>query len=108
MQSKMNYKVFDFNNVIHEKNRLLILTLLLKCEKMSFSELKENLNLTDGNLVSHLKVLEDNKIIEIEKRFVGRKPKTFYKLTKDGKEKFLNYLNDLKNFLIFVGGIYDR
>jgi len=102
LQSKMNDKVFDFDDVIHEKTRLMILALLLKEEELSFSDLKEALNLTDGNLTSHLRILEMNEIIDVKKTFIGRRPKTFYKLTKEGKERFINYLNNVKDFLNFL------
>ncbi len=98
----MNDKVFNFDEVIHEKTRLMILGFLLKEGELSFSDLKELLNLTDGNLTSHLKTLEINGIIEVKKTFIGRRPKTFYKLTKEGKERFINYLNNVKDFLNFL------
>lgn len=98
----MNDKVFEFDDVIHEKTRLLILSFLLKEGELSFSDLKETLNLTDGNLTSHLKILETNGIIDVKKIFIGRRPKTFYKLTKEGKERFINYLNNVKDFLNFL------
>ncbi|MGB9749288.1 MAG: winged helix-turn-helix domain-containing protein [Caldisericia bacterium] len=98
----MNDKVFKFDDVIHKKTRLMILGLLLKEDELSFSDLKEALNLTDGNLTSHLKILEINGIIDVKKTFIGRRPKTFYKLTKEGKERFINYLNNVKDFLNFL------
>ena len=98
----MRYKVNELDNVIHEKSRLLILTLLLKEGKLSFSELKERLNLTDGNLVSHLRILEDNELINVEKKFVKRKPKTFYSLSKKGRKKFMDYLEKLRILLIDI------
>ncbi|MCX8095163.1 MAG: transcriptional regulator [Caldisericia bacterium] len=95
----MNDKVFEFDDVIHEKTRLMILGLLLKEGEMSFTDLKESLNLTDGNLTSHLRILESNGVIEVRKTFVGRRPKTFYKFTKEGKERFIKYLDNIENFL---------
>ncbi|MCD6168860.1 MAG: transcriptional regulator [Caldisericia bacterium] len=93
----MRYKVNELDNVIHERSRLLILTLLLKEGKLSFSELKERLNLTDGNLISHLRILEDNELINVEKKFVKRKPKTFYSLSEKGRKKFMDYLEKIKD-----------
>ncbi|MBC7194288.1 MAG: transcriptional regulator [Caldisericia bacterium] len=95
----MENKVFDFDEVIHEKTRLMILSFLLKEEELSYTDLKNMLNLTDGNLTSHLRVLENNGIVEFRKTFFGRKPKTFYKLTNYGKERFINYLNNIEKFL---------
>ncbi len=94
MKNKVN-----LNDVIHEKNRLLILSLMLKEGELSFGDLKEFTGMTDGNLASHLRILEENKIIEVKKSFLRRKPRTTYKLTSLGKEKFINYLETLKKFL---------
>lgn len=98
LQSTMKNKV-NLNDVIHEKNRLLILSLMLKEGELSFGDLKEFTGMTDGNLASHLRILEENKIIEVKKSFLRRKPRTTYKLTSLGKEKFINYLETLKKFL---------
>ncbi len=97
----MHGKVF-FDDVIHEKSRFLILGFLLKENELSFNELKELTGLTEGNLASHLRMLEDNKIIEVKKDFAGRRPKTTYKFTPSGKKKFIAYLEMLKEFLIEI------
>jgi DNA-binding HxlR family transcriptional regulator len=68
-------------------------------DEVDFSYLKEKLNLTDGNLASHLRVLEQNKIIISKKLFIKRKPKTYYKLTNEGKKSFLEYLENLEKIL---------
>lgn len=85
--------------LFHERTRLGILTILLLEEEVDFSYLKEKLNLTDGNLASHLKVLEQANIIVSKKTFVNRKPKTFYRFTEEGKRKFLEYIDNLKRLL---------
>lgn len=95
----MNDKVFEFDEIIHEKTRLMILGLLLRENELSFTDLKEALNLTDGNLTSHLRTLELNGVIEVKKIFIGRRPKTFYKFTKEGKERFIKYLETVEKFL---------
>ncbi|MEO0160533.1 MAG: transcriptional regulator [candidate division WOR-3 bacterium] len=93
----MNFE--KLNPIFHDKVRLGILSILLVEEEVDFSYLKEKLNLTDGNLASHLKVLEQNKIIISKKVFVQRKPKTYYQLTEEGKRSFLEYLENLKQIL---------
>lgn len=93
----MKHKV-NLDDVIHEKNRLLILSFLLKADELSFNDLKELTGLTDGNLVSHLKILEEHKIIEVKKSFLGRKPRTTYKFTALGRKRFSDYLEALKDF----------
>lgn len=99
IQSNMKDKVFEFDEILHEKTRLMILGLILREEELSFTDLKEALNLTDGNLTSHLRTLELNGVIEVRKIFIGRKPKTFYKFTKEGKERFIKYLETVERFL---------
>lgn len=85
--------------LFHEKTRLGILTILLLEEDVDFSYLKEKLNLTDGNLASHLKVLEQANVIVSRKTFINKKPKTFYRFTEEGKKRFLEYINNLKKLL---------
>lgn len=85
--------------IIHERVRLGILGLLIHVKELTFSELKEALKLSDGNLASHLRTLEENGIIEVRKTFVGRKPKTFYCLTQQGKKRFLEYLDAITRIL---------
>lgn len=68
-------------------------------EKLDFNSLKEFLDLTDGNLASHIKALEKEEFIEVEKKFIGRKPKTNYKITKIGLIEFKKHLNALENLI---------
>ncbi len=93
----MKFKELD--PIIHERIRLYIMVYLLQNEESDFNSLKEFTKTTEGNLASHLKVLEENKYIEIRKTFIGRRPKTFYKLTKKGKEKLSEYLENIKNII---------
>jgi DNA-binding PadR family transcriptional regulator len=65
-------------------------------EKFDFNSLKEFLEVTDGNLASHLKALEKEKFIDVEKSFVGRKPNTSYFMTAAGKKAFDDHLNALE------------
>jgi DNA-binding HxlR family transcriptional regulator len=65
----------------------------------SFSQLLEMTNATNGNLSSHLKTLEDGGYIVVDKFFEGRRPKSIYSLTPLGLEAFLNYIDELSNFV---------
>ncbi len=85
--------------VIHNRVRLGILVILLKRGKTDFSTLKEELGLTDGNLASHLRVLEREGIVRYEKTFKGRKPVTYYDLTEEGRRRLTDYLATLKRIL---------
>ena len=76
--------------------RLGIMSLLVVNEQVEFKYLKEMLELTDGNLASHIKALEKEKYIEVHKKFVARKPKTSYQITPQGKKAFEAHLNALE------------
>jgi DNA-binding MarR family transcriptional regulator len=79
--------------------RLGIMSVLAVNDKLDFNSLKEYLDLTDGNLASHIKALEKEEFIEVEKSFVGKKPNTRYFITKSGKIAFDNHLNALEIFI---------
>ena len=68
-------------------------------DKIDFSSLKEFLHVTDGNLASHLKALEKEDFIGVEKSFVDRKPNTKYFLTKEGKKAFNDHLKALEKLI---------
>lgn len=68
-------------------------------DTLDFNSLKEYLDLTDGNLASHLKGLEKEEFISIEKSFVGRKPNTKYFMTKAGKKAFEDHLSALEKLI---------
>jgi len=87
--------------IFHEPNRLSIMSVLCNAiEGATFNQLKEECELTDGNLSSHLKMLEEACIIYIEKTFVGSKPQTKVFLTDSGRESFISYLKALEMVLI--------
>lgn len=68
-------------------------------ETLDFNSLKEYLDITDGNLASHIKALEKEEFIGIEKSFIGKKPNTRYFITKEGREAFKLHLEALEQFL---------
>lgn len=88
-----------FDPLLHERVRLAILGILLQQEEVDFKTLKQALDVSDGNLASHLRTLEDGGIIEVEKTFRGRRPRTLYRLTPEGRARFLQYLENLEAFL---------
>ncbi len=85
-----------FNKVFESKVRLGLMSVLVVNEAVSFNELKELLQLTDGNLASHLRALEELGFLEVEKQFVGRKPLTTYLATRQGKKAFTEHLDALE------------
>ena len=95
MATDFNYQNID--NIFQSRIRLAILSVLLAVEKAEFSILKEKTKATDGNLGAHLKKLEDVEYINTEKKFVDRKPISFYSITEKGRKAIEDYLNTLEN-----------
>jgi DNA-binding HxlR family transcriptional regulator len=89
----------NFNKAFESKARLGIMSVLMVNEQVGFNRFKELLGLTDGNLASHLKALEELHYIEVQKQFVGRKPNTSYQATQQGKNAFSQHLDSLEHFL---------
>jgi len=87
------------NKTIHQKARLGIMSILVASEEVEFNYLKEKLNLTDGNLSSHLSLLEKEKYITIKKKFVKKKPKTLCQITEKGRQAFEEYLENLEKII---------
>ena len=79
--------------------RLGIMTVLMVNESMDFNDLKSVLEVTDGNLASHLKALEKMDFILVNKSFVGRKPNTSYEATETGKKAFEDHINALEKII---------
>jgi DNA-binding MarR family transcriptional regulator len=86
----------DEDKFIHEPARLLILSYLYIADKIDFVFLRNQTGLTDGNLSSHMAKLEDREYIEVEKKFIGKKPQTLYKLTQKGRDAFREYREKMK------------
>ncbi|MEO0275642.1 MAG: transcriptional regulator [candidate division WOR-3 bacterium] len=89
--------------IIHEKTRFLILLFLLKNKEVDFKFLKDATQTTEGNLSSHLKVLEEKGFINVRKTFIKKRPKTFYTLTEEGERRLIEYINNLKHILKKIG-----
>ena len=75
------------------------MSVLMVNEEVDFNRLKELMDVTDGNLASHLKALEHLEYIKVNKQFVGRKPNTKYVATKDGKKAFQEHLDALEELI---------
>lgn len=89
----------NLNKVFESRVRLGIMSILMVNEWVEFKELKNLLKVTDGNLASHLAALEKKLLIEIHKEFVGKKPRTTYNATKQGKELFNKHLEALESLI---------
>jgi len=88
-----------FDATLHQPVRSKLMALLIREGELPFKAIKEELSLTDGNLASHIKKLENEEFIEVEKFFEGKKPKTVLKVTDKGKDAFANYVKELKKFI---------
>ncbi|GHA34393.1 transcriptional regulator [Salinimicrobium marinum] len=89
----------DLHKAFESRIRLGIMSALAVNDTLDFISLKEYLDLTDGNLASHLKSLEKEKFIEVKKSFVGRKPNTKYGITREGKKAFEAHLHALEKLI---------
>ncbi|MCH2232984.1 MAG: transcriptional regulator [Crocinitomicaceae bacterium] len=87
------------NKAFESRVRLGIMAMLMVNDWVEYKHIKEELNLTDGNLASHINGLEKLEYIEVNKRFVGKKTNTRYKATKAGKKAFQDHLNGLEKLL---------
>ena len=93
--------MFDFDKldkIIHEKGRLGIMTLLAARQSWTFGDLKAELKMSDGNLVTHLRTLHQHGYVAVTKEVVDR-PQTSYALTSRGKKAFHEYLNVLEQIV---------
>jgi DNA-binding MarR family transcriptional regulator len=88
--------VDELDQIFHERGRLAIVSVLATVPSLNFTELRDTLEMTDGNLSVHLQKLEERGIIQIEKHFVGRRPQTTCRLTPAGREAFTKYLDRLE------------
>lgn len=86
----------DFDRVIHEKVRLAIVSALAVNDKLTFNELKEILDTSDGNVSVHTRKLEDAGYLSVKKSFEGRMPRTEYALTAAGRRAFEKYLGHME------------
>ena len=88
--------VEELDPVLHERGRLAIVSALAAVERLTFTELRDALEMTDGNLSVHLQKLEEKGYLVIDKRFVGRRPQTGCRLTRVGRQAFTLYLDRLE------------
>ena len=86
----------NLDRILEHRIRLQIMSVLVMNEGYEFNALKEILNVTDGNLASHIKALEKEKYISISKTFVDRKPNTKYKVTERGRTAFRKHVDALE------------
>lgn len=91
---------FDhLDKVLEHRVRLQIMSVLVTEDALDFNTLKETLDVTDGNLASHIKALEKEKYLSVNKTFIDRKPNTRYKITERGRTAFRKHLDALEQVI---------
>jgi DNA-binding MarR family transcriptional regulator len=101
--NQMKNPIQHLNKIFDSRIRLGIMSALAVNDEVNFNELKELIDVTDGNLASHLKTLEDNAYVKVEKGFIGRKTNTTYRITKAGEKAFRNHLDALEKMIRSIG-----
>ena len=96
----MNPEPFlQLDRVIHEKGRLAIMSLLAASPQLSFTDIRQTLNMTDGNLTAHVRTLHEAGYVSVTKAFQNGRPLTTYSLTKEGRKAFIGYIDLLEDIV---------
>ena len=95
----MKTSLEQFDKAFENRILLQIMSVLLANEHYDFNSLKELLDVTDGNLASHIKALEKEEYIIVNKTFIGRKPNTQYAVSEKGRNAFIKHLEALENLI---------
>lgn len=95
----MKNPITGLNKVFESRIRLGVMSVLMVNEEINFNDLKEMLQVTDGNLATHLVNLEENAFIKVHKGFIGKKTNTTYAITKAGEKAFAEHITALENMI---------
>ncbi|ANE52517.1 winged helix-turn-helix domain-containing protein [Flavisolibacter tropicus] len=95
----VNNPIAGLNKVFDNRIRLGVMSMLMVNEEVSFNDLKGMLEVTDGNLATHLINLEENDLIKVHKGFIGRKTNTTYSITKAGEKAFTDHITALEKMI---------
>jgi DNA-binding MarR family transcriptional regulator len=95
----MKNPITGLNKVFESRIRLGVMSILMVNEEVSFNDLKQMLEVTDGNLATHLLSLEDNGYLKVKKGFIGRKTNTTYAATKTGEKAFNDHIAGLESMI---------
>ena len=96
----MNPEAFlQLDRVIHEKGRLAIMSMLAAAPELSFTEMRDTLKMTDGNITTHIRTLQEAGYLSVTKSFQNNRPLTTCSLTTAGKKAFTNYINLLEEII---------
>ena len=89
----------QLNKIFDSRIRIGIMSALMVNENVNFNDLKALIDVTDGNLATHLKTLEENNFIKVQKGFIGRKTNTLYYITKAGEKAFRAHIDALEKII---------
>ena len=89
----------NLNKIFESRIRLGVMSILMVNEEVNFNDLKQMLEVTDGNLASHLNTLEESGYLKVHKGFIGRKTNTLYSATKSGEKAFRAHLDALEKMI---------
>jgi DNA-binding MarR family transcriptional regulator len=89
----------QLDRVIHEKGRLAIMSMLAASPELSFTELRDALSMTDGNLTTHIRALQETGYVSVAKSYQNRRPLTTCSLTATGRKAFREYVNLLEQIV---------
>jgi len=89
----------QLDRVIHEKGRLGIMSLLAASPQLAFTELRDTLNMTDGNITAHLRTLQESGYVAVTKSFQSGRPLTTFALTAQGRKAFATYIDLLEQIV---------
>ncbi|MBI5373344.1 MAG: transcriptional regulator [Sphingobacteriales bacterium] len=95
----MKNPITGLNKIFDNRIRLGVMSVLMVNEEISFNDLKSLLEVTDGNLATHLVTLEENGFLKVHKGFIGRKTNTTYAITRQGEKAFSEHINALENMI---------
>ncbi len=95
----MKIDISGLNKFFENRIRLGLMSILIVNDSYDFNSLKAALGVTDGNLASHLRALEENGLIRVSKKFIGKKPNTSYSATETGEKLFRAHLKALEQII---------
>lgn len=95
----MKNPISGLNKIFDNRIRLGVMSVLMVNEEINFNDLKKMLEVTDGNLATHLVNLEDNGFIKVSKGFIGKKTNTTYSITRSGEKAFNDHISTLENII---------
>ena len=95
----MKNPIENLNKIFDSRIRRGVMSILIVNEEVSFNDLKKMLDVTDGNLASHMVNLEENGYIKVHKGFIGRKTNTTYSITRAGEKAFKDHIEALESII---------